>query len=115
MATAEGTVKTKAGIFDFKSLSRKELIERLVLISTVIFCLLLGFLIWLSEGDIVRRPIAYISSFEALGSRNVALNCMSAKNKNTPYCQDKAGESESDWRSVTRHKGGGSAFSLNSK
>jgi hypothetical protein len=38
--------------------------------------------------------------------RNPAEACKNPKNKNMPYCQDRIGRAEADWREMSRFQGG---------
>ncbi len=84
-----------------------------MLISALSFSLLVGFVIWFTDG----RVFDVVMQFEAAGvaTNNPAVSCRNPKNKNTPYCQERKARTEGNWQSISRHSGGkGAAFSLNS-
>jgi hypothetical protein len=49
-------------------------------------------------------------------AKNPSEACRNPKNKNMPYCQDRFGKAEADWREMSRFQGGKvNKFTLNGK
>lgn len=73
---------------------------------------------WLTDGQVFSTPISALRSLESKegqSSSNASVNCRNPKNKNTPYCQDRAAEVEGQWQGISRIQGGKAApFKLSS-
>ena len=88
---------------------RKMMLDRLILAATFSFCGLMIFTVWYSQGRVLDKPIRFLSQFagkDALAPRNAAQNCANPKNKNTPYCQEREGQVQADWQSMSRNQDG---------
>lgn len=88
------------------------MLERGLMAVTVGFCVALGIAVWYTDGAVLSSTIDYLAQFEAgeaQASRNAALNCMRADNKNTPYCQNRSSRADADWQAMSRVQGGKAA------
>ncbi|MFN8392690.1 MAG: hypothetical protein U0136_20530 [Bdellovibrionota bacterium] len=88
---------------------RRRFLESTALVLTVVGCLGLAFTIWYTDGKVLDSSIEFLQSFESKDSqapRDYAQNCQDPRNKNTPYCQDRMAQTESDWKSMGRTQGG---------
>lgn len=92
-------------------------LERAILAGTICLVVIVGSAVWLTDGKILKGTVKFLQKFESEADqgRNAAKNCMDVRNRNTPYCQDRAGQAEQDWRGITRNGGGGNAFKLTDK
>lgn len=73
----------------------------------------------MSEGDIFSKTLTILQSVESEdghASRNPAVNCMDSRNKNLPYCIERAAKNDANWRSIVRYQQGQSnSFTLHGK
>lgn len=95
---------------------RKQLLERIILASTVAFCFILIFSVWWTRGRVLDSSVRFLAKFagvDAQSPREAAMNCRHPKNINTPYCIEHEAKVEESWRSMNRNQGGKTnAFSL---
>ena len=79
-------------------------LEYLVLLGTLLVALLFFAIAWAASGNYIPQ---FLSS---------ATNCRDPQNANTPYCQNRKGQIESNWRSISRyHQGKSNPFTLYKK
>ncbi len=101
-----------------ESRRKKKRTERLALVITVCFAVLVGMLAWYTEGKVFTAPIKTLMSFEASAnaSRDPTLNCQNPKNMKTPYCVERKARTNEDWMSMSMyHEGKGNSFTLHSR
>ena len=97
---------------------RRKLTERVAIAVVCLFLVGVGVAAWLTEGQVFSAPLTALRSLESkegLASSNASVNCRHPKNKNTPYCQERAAEVEGQWQGISRIQGGKAApFKLTS-
>lgn len=98
---------------------RRQLYERIALGTTVLFIGVIVLIAWQTEGAIFKSPITTLQSLagsEYQQSRNAALNCKDARNKNTVYCQEREAKANAKWSEMNKvHGGKVSPFTLHEK
>jgi hypothetical protein len=96
---------------------RQNRLERIVVMSVIGFIGVVGLAVYFSEGLTVGDLIETIRTVEHQdykSSKNRAVNCKNPKNHSLPYCQDRLGEIDENWRSIVRHQEGAAPpFGLN--
>jgi len=94
-------------------------VEHFALVFSLLFVGSIGFLIWYTDGKIINSTVRVLQSFEssdAQASRLSAVNCQDPRNKNTPYCVERAANIESEWNALGHSRSGpGSMFSLHGR
>jgi hypothetical protein len=88
---------------------RQKKVERIALAIALSFILFVSALAFLTDGEVFSGTLSVLRSFEnpdASTPHNAALNCLDPRNKKMPFCQERTGRLESEWRSVVRSHGG---------
>lgn len=88
--------------------------ERFFIIALFFTMVVVGVAAWLTDGRVFRIPGEILNQFEPPPEsfRNATNNCQVESNRNSPYCQERAAQTESNWRAVGKAKTG-NAFRLN--
>lgn len=82
---------------------------------TLISCAALFSYIFFTKDNAVKSMFAYLSSGSSLGEMNYNVNCSLPEKKNSPYCQEKRGQVQETWNSVSVSGGKGSKIRLYKK